>query len=78
MDTGLCAMRAALAATETAAAAQPEAMDVGALTPATEPAGSRKTVALWEAGSPRQVGRGQKARRPSGHPRSDFGRTCRW
>ena len=46
MDTGLCAMRAALAATETAAAAQPEAMDVGALTPATEPAWSRKTVAL--------------------------------
>ena len=67
MDTGLCAMRAALAATETAAAAQPEAMDVGALTPATEPAGSRKTVALWEAGSPRQVGRGQGAapQRPS-------------
>ena len=46
MDTGLCAMRAALAATETAAAAQPKAMDVGALTPATEPAESRKTVAL--------------------------------
>ena len=65
MDTGLCAMRAALAATETAAAAQPEAMDVGALTPATEPAGSRKTVAL--CGSPRQVGRGQGAapQRPS-------------
>ena len=54
VDTGLHAMRAALAATEAAAPTQPEAMDVGEPTRAAEPAGSSP-----RAGSPRQVGREQ-------------------
>jgi len=53
MDMGLGAMRAALAATEAAAPTQPEAMDVGALTPATEPV------------SPARRGRGVAPERPS-------------